>query len=65
VSAAFDADGRRLAWQPGTWRGATVVAVPLAAGDTPYVRLGDWVPAACGLALAVAAAGALSRRRRA
>jgi apolipoprotein N-acyltransferase len=63
TSAAFDARGRRLAWAPGTFRGAAVVTVPLTPERTPYVRVGDVVPAACGLALAVAAVVAAARRR--
>ena len=38
---AFDARGRRLAWAPGSWRGAGVTEVPLWARRTPYVRTGD------------------------
>ncbi|KKC04484.1 hypothetical protein WU83_13610 [Mycobacterium nebraskense] len=45
-SAAFDSRGRRLAWCPSDFRGAVVVDVPLASVDTPYQRLGDWVPMA-------------------
>jgi apolipoprotein N-acyltransferase len=63
TSAAFDARGRRLAWAPGDWRGAAVVELPLSAERTPYVRAGDLVPAACGVALAVAALVAVRRRR--
>jgi apolipoprotein N-acyltransferase len=63
VSAAFDARGRRLAWQPTTWRGAAVVEVPLARERTPYARAGDWLPAAGALALVTAALVALARRR--
>jgi apolipoprotein N-acyltransferase len=63
VSAAFDARGRRLAWQPATWRGAAVVEVPLSRERTAYARAGDWLPVACGLALAAAAVVALRRRR--
>jgi apolipoprotein N-acyltransferase len=63
TSAAFDARGRRVAWAPGTFQGAAVVTVPLTAERTPYVRVGDVVPAACGLALAVAAVVAAARRR--
>jgi apolipoprotein N-acyltransferase len=55
TSAAFDARGRRLAWAPGGWRGAAVVELPLSAERTPYVRAGDVVPVACGLALVVGA----------
>jgi apolipoprotein N-acyltransferase len=64
TSAAFDARGRRLAWAPGTFRGAAVVTLPVTAERTPYVRVGDVVPVTCGLALAVAAAVAAARRRR-
>ncbi|HWD45098.1 MAG TPA: apolipoprotein N-acyltransferase, partial [Actinomycetota bacterium] len=64
TSAAFDARGRRLAWAPGDWRGATTVELPLSGERTPYVRVGDVVPLACGLALAVAAAVAVRRRDR-
>jgi apolipoprotein N-acyltransferase len=61
VSAAFDARGRRLAWQPTTWRGAAVVEVPVSRERTPYARAGDWLPVACALALV---AGALVEFRR-
>jgi apolipoprotein N-acyltransferase len=61
TSAAFDARGRRLAWAPGSWRGAATVELPLSGERTPYVRTGDAVPVACGLALA---AGALVAARR-
>ena len=64
TSAAFDARGRRLVWAPGSFRGAAVVALPLTAERTPYVRAGDVVPVASGAALAVAAAVAAARRRR-
>jgi len=64
TSAAFDARGRRLAWTPGSWRGAAVVDLPLTAERTPYVRFGDVVPVACGLALAAAAVAVAVRRRR-
>jgi len=64
VSAAFDARGRRLAWQPTTWRGAAVVEVPLSRERTPYARAGDWLPVACALALVAGALVGLRRRRR-
>jgi apolipoprotein N-acyltransferase len=63
VSAAFDARGRRLAWQPTSWRGAAVVEVPLSRERTAYARAGDWLPVACALALVAAALLALARRR--
>jgi apolipoprotein N-acyltransferase len=55
VSAAFDARGRRLAWQPTSWKGVAVVEVPLSRERTPYARTGDWLPVAGALALAAAA----------
>jgi apolipoprotein N-acyltransferase len=64
TSAAFDARGRRLAWAPGGWRGATTVTLPLSRERTPYVRVGDVVPLACAAALAAALAVAAVRRRR-
>ena len=42
TSAAFDARGRLLLWEPYNVTGAFVVAVPLVRVDTPYVRVGDW-----------------------
>jgi apolipoprotein N-acyltransferase len=63
TSAAFDARGRRLAWASGSFRGAAAVALPLTAERTPYARVGDVVPVACGLALAVGAVVAMARRR--
>jgi apolipoprotein N-acyltransferase len=62
VSAAFDAEGRMLAWQPTTWRGAAVVDVPLSRDTTLYDRFGAWVPGGSALALALAGATALRRR---
>jgi apolipoprotein N-acyltransferase len=61
TSAAFDARGRRLAWAPTGWRGAAVVELPLSRERTPYVRVGDVLPAACGLVLVVAALAAAGR----
>jgi apolipoprotein N-acyltransferase len=62
TSAAFDARGRRRAWAPTSWRGAATVELALSAERTPYVRVGDVVPAAC---VVVLAAGALVGARRA
>jgi apolipoprotein N-acyltransferase len=64
TSAAFDARGRRLAWAPGDWRGAGMVELPLSAERTPYARVGDVVPLACGVALVTGAVAALATRRR-
>jgi apolipoprotein N-acyltransferase len=63
TSAAFDARGHRLAWAPGSWRGAATVQLPLSRERTPYARTGDVVPVACTAALAVGALAALGRRR--
>jgi len=62
-SVAFDPQGRQLAWQPTTWRGATVVQVPLTRDNTVFDRFGDWVPFGCAATLAVAGLVALRRRR--
>ncbi len=62
VSAAFDPEGRMLAWEPTSWRGAVVVHVPLSRDTTVYDRFGDWVPAGCAAALALALVGAATRR---
>ena len=45
-SSAFDAQGRRLAWCPSSFRGVVLVSVPLRSAVTPYQQLGDSVPAA-------------------
>lgn len=50
VSAAFDAQGRELAWCPASYRGVVVVNVPLSAQNTWYQRFGDWV---LGLAVVI------------
>jgi apolipoprotein N-acyltransferase len=63
TSAAFDARGHRLAWAPGTWRGAATVDLPLSSERTPYDRVGDVVPVACAAALTAAALVAVWRRR--
>ncbi|MFI7135194.1 apolipoprotein N-acyltransferase [Nonomuraea sp. NPDC050153] len=62
TSAAFDARGGRLAWFPPEYRGAFVVDVPLSAEETPYVRLGDWVPVLAGGIAFGAGAAAAARR---
>jgi apolipoprotein N-acyltransferase len=62
-SSAFDALGRDLAWRPSTYRGATVVSVPLESAYTPYEQLGDWVLAVPFSILAGAAVVATLRGR--
>jgi apolipoprotein N-acyltransferase len=64
ISAAFDARGHRLAWQPVNWRGAAVVTLPRSTEVTPYARFGDWLPLGCALVLAVAALSAVAEGRR-
>lgn len=65
-SVAYDARGRLLAGLGDGRRGTLVVDVPRGvAGPTPYVRLGEWVPALCvvlvGAAVLVAAVRSASR----
>jgi apolipoprotein N-acyltransferase len=47
VSAAFDPEGHELLWVPTHRRGTYHVEAPISDTITPYVRFGDWVPAAC------------------
>lgn len=61
VSAAFDASGRRLAWFSSSQTGTYVVDVPLSRRTSPYVRVGEWVPALSVVVLAAAAGAALAR----
>ncbi|MEZ0365171.1 apolipoprotein N-acyltransferase [Mycobacterium sp. pUA109] len=63
ISAAFDARGHELAWCASTYRGVTVVTVPLGSPTTLYQRLGDWVLALAFAILAAAALAALRCRR--
>lgn len=66
VSAAFDARGRRLAWQDTGRRGAVAVTVelPPATVRTPFTRYGDYVIFVALVVVAGQAVGALVRRRR-
>jgi apolipoprotein N-acyltransferase len=43
TSAAFTAQGQRLAWFDTRDRGVVPVSVPLVSRATPFVRFGDWV----------------------
>jgi apolipoprotein N-acyltransferase len=68
VSSAFDASGRRLLWYGTGRRGVYEVNIPFGRGTTPYVRFGDWVPAASyGVLLigAIVCGTRAARRRRA
>jgi apolipoprotein N-acyltransferase len=63
--SAFDARGRKLAQCQSTYRGATVVEVPLTAGTTVYQCLGDWVLAlAFSILLTAGIIGALRHSGR-
>ena len=53
TTAAFDAQGRRLLWHPAA-TGTAIVDLPIAATNTPFDRFGDWVPATCIVAVALA-----------
>ncbi|WP_169739868.1 apolipoprotein N-acyltransferase [Actinospica robiniae] len=62
VSAAFDAQGRQLAWLPKSVVGSVVANVPLQAADTPYDHYGNYVPVVCA-GLTVLSLGASYRLR--
>jgi apolipoprotein N-acyltransferase len=64
VSAVFDAEGHELTRLDNDSTGVWVAEVPLAGGTTPYVRWGDWVPAACVVVLVAAALAAGLRAAR-
>ena len=62
VSAAFDAQGRELAWMSKDDIGSIVADVPLQAADTPYDRYGNYVPIICAALTVLAAAAAIRLR---
>ncbi len=64
VSAVFDGEGHQLTRLGNHDTGVWVAEVPLVGGQTPYVRLGDWVPVAAVLVLLAAALGAGMRAAR-
>jgi apolipoprotein N-acyltransferase len=64
VSAVFDPTGRRLAWVGTDQHGGYLVQVPIGTGTTPYVRLGDWVPALSTAIMVGALLAAAVRRHR-
>jgi apolipoprotein N-acyltransferase len=53
VSAAFDAQGRQLAWLSKDAVGSVVAQVPMQTTNTPYDRFGDYVPVACAVLAAL------------
>jgi apolipoprotein N-acyltransferase len=63
VSAAFDSTGRRLVWEPTDRTGTYTVEVPLATGETFFVRTGNWVPALSGIVALIGLALVGLRRR--
>lgn len=64
-STVFDARGQTIVWCPSSYRGTTVVEVPLTTGTTVYQRVGDWVLALAFSMLAGAGIrAALSARAR-
>jgi apolipoprotein N-acyltransferase len=64
VTAVFDPEGRRLAWHGVSERGGYLVRVPLATGQTPFVRYGDWLPVTALSILFLAGLGEVLRRSR-
>ena len=62
VSAAFDAQGRELAWLSKEDVGSIVADVPLQAADTPYDRYGNYVPIVCAGLTVLAALAAIRLR---
>ena len=64
VSAVFDAEGNQLTRLDNDSTGVWLAEVPLVGGVTPYVRWGDWVPAACVVVLVAAALAAGLRAGR-
>jgi apolipoprotein N-acyltransferase len=65
VSAAFDAQGRELAWLPKDDVGSVVAHVPVQSAQTPYDRYGNYVPIASAAVVALSASAlALAFRRR-
>ncbi|WP_031518611.1 apolipoprotein N-acyltransferase [Streptomyces sp. NRRL F-5123] len=65
VSAVYDAAGRPVGRRLGTGTAtAAVYDVPLAAGRSPYVRFGDWVPHLALLLVLSAAAYEVTRAVR-
>jgi apolipoprotein N-acyltransferase len=63
-SAAFDARGRQLVWCPSSYRGVTLVSVPLGAYVTVYQRIGDWVLALSISIVAISGVAVVLRSRR-
>lgn len=61
-SAVFDPRGDRLESLSASETGAITAEVPIARGETPYVRFGDWVPALSAIVVAAAALILLLRR---
>jgi apolipoprotein N-acyltransferase len=65
ISAVFDARGKELGHLGRNRHGALVSDVPLTRAETPYARLGEWVPALSFAALVLAGLGVGLARSRA
>jgi apolipoprotein N-acyltransferase len=65
VSAAFDAQSRRLEWMPTEAVGTRIVEVALGRRTTPYSVLGDWVVIASAATCAAALARSIAPSTRA
>jgi apolipoprotein N-acyltransferase len=64
ASAAFDAQGRELAWLSKDDVGSVVAQVPVQSAETPYDRYGNYVPIACAAIMALSALYLLVALRR-
>ena len=68
ISAAIDPDGRVIALPGETWskskkmEGIVAVNMPIDSRASFYARMGDWVPAACWLAVGLGIVAARFRR---
>lgn len=63
TSAAFDTQGRRLAWFPSDRTGVVLIELPVTPVDTLFVRWGDWVAVASLLLVATWVVTVVRRRR--
>lgn len=64
VTAHVDSAGRIRGTLPSYVEAVLIADVEVGGGTTPYSRMGDWFPAACGLAAALYGLGALAGRAR-
>jgi apolipoprotein N-acyltransferase len=64
TTAAFDSRAKRLTWMDTDENGPSVFDVRLVEGETPYTRLGEWVPIVSVAVVIVAGVAMLVTRRR-